>query len=99
MDAARRNLVAVLREARSALARTDNDFTWSSWQDGAAAARELDGLIAAIEAGALPSRVDVAVLFAPTGPIQEVSLSSGWELEFLALAERFDAAAKRVFPS
>jgi len=29
-------------------------------------------------------------LFAPTGPIQEVSLSSGWGQEFLELAERFD---------
>ena len=32
------------------------------------------------------------VLFAPTGPIQEVSLSSGWGKEFLALSERFDDA-------
>ncbi|HEX8181606.1 MAG TPA: hypothetical protein VF525_18845 [Pyrinomonadaceae bacterium] len=32
------------------------------------------------------------VLFAPTGPMQEVSLSSGWGEEFLALAERFDEA-------
>jgi hypothetical protein len=32
------------------------------------------------------------VLFAPTGPIQEVSISSGWGEAFLSLAERFDAA-------
>ena len=32
----------------------------------------------------------IRVLFAPTGPIQEVSLSSGWGHEFIKLAERFD---------
>jgi hypothetical protein len=31
-------------------------------------------------------------LFAPTGPLQEVSLNSGWGAEFLALVARFDAA-------
>jgi hypothetical protein len=35
---------------------------------------------------------DIEVLFAPTGPIQEVSMSSGWSREFLRLAERFDEA-------
>ena len=34
-----------------------------------------------------------AALFLPTGPIQEVSLSSGWGDEFVALADRFDLAA------
>jgi hypothetical protein len=57
----------------------------------------VDGLIAAVEAGSLVSRQDLAVLFAPTGPIQEVSLSSGWALEFLTISERFDRAAERVF--
>lgn len=34
----------------------------------------------------------VAIAFTSTGPMQEVSLSSGWGQEFLALAKRFDAA-------
>ncbi len=33
---------------------------------------------------------------APTGSIQEVSVSSGWGEEFLAVSERFDAVIKRV---
>jgi len=33
-----------------------------------------------------------AILFLPTGPIQEVSLSSGWGNELVALADRFDRA-------
>jgi hypothetical protein len=31
-------------------------------------------------------------LFAPTGPLQETSMASGWAAEFLALAARFDDA-------
>lgn len=86
------NLVAVLREARTFLARPDNDFAWSSWEDAEAAFREIDGLISRIESGTLPPRLDLTVLFAPTGPIQEVSVSSGWGQEFVRLADRFDAA-------
>jgi hypothetical protein len=35
---------------------------------------------------------ELRVLFAPTGPIQEVSVSSGWGDAFLELADRFDDA-------
>ena len=90
-------MLEVLREARSLLARPGNNFDWSSWEDAEAALREVDGLIAAIELGKLPERIAVSVLFAPTGPIQEVSISSGWAKEFLDLASRFDAAVEQVY--
>jgi ferredoxin len=45
----------------------------------------------------LPPRGDLSVLFAPTGPIQEVGVSSGWGEAFLELAERFDRAAGRAY--
>jgi hypothetical protein len=79
------------------LALPGNDFSWSSWQDARAALAELDRQIAAIEGGQLPPQVDLVVLFAPTGPMQEVSLSSGWASEFLTLATKFDAAAEQVY--
>jgi len=83
-------LLAVLEETRAYLARPDNDFSWSSFGDADAALEELDRLTAKVrDGGAIPAAL--TVLFAPTGPIQEVSLSSGWADEFLALAERFDA--------
>jgi hypothetical protein len=78
MEAAFCKLAEALREARALLALPSNDFVWSSWEDAGAAFAELDGHIEAIEDGQLPARLDLSVLFAPTGPIQEVSLSSGW---------------------
>ncbi|WP_165246529.1 hypothetical protein [Paludisphaera soli] len=97
MDAASGELRDVLLDARMWLARPDANFDWSSWSDAEAALREIDGMIAALELGRVPSRLTLCVLFAPTGPIQEVSLSSGWGDEFLTLAERFDAAAEAYY--
>jgi hypothetical protein len=96
---AQRGLAQVLRDARTLLARPENDFAWSSWKDADAALRELDALIAHVEAGTLPRKADLTILFAPTGRMQEVSLSSGWSGEFLALAARFDNVVKMVYPS
>jgi len=87
-------LIEVLREARALLSLPSNDFVWSSWADAEAATADIDAHITAIEQGRLPERGDVSILFAPTGSMQKVSLSSGWSMEFLAVAERFDAAAE-----
>jgi hypothetical protein len=80
-------LIAILNEARILIARDGNDFLWSSWIDQEHAFSEIDSVIASLENGFVP---EIGVLFGPTGPIQEVSLSSGWGDEFLELAERFD---------
>jgi hypothetical protein len=88
-------LDAILTEARALLARPDNDFHWSSWKDQEAALAELDTLIAQVRHRQLPKEA-LDILFLPTGPIQEVSLSNGWADEFLALARRYDAAIAAV---
>jgi hypothetical protein len=80
-------LIAILREARAFLALEANDFSRSSWRDQNQAISEIDSIIRELEKGSVP---DMRILFVPTGPIQEVSLSSGWGNEFLELANRFD---------
>ena len=89
-------LVEVLRETRELLARPDNNFIWSYWDSATDALREFDAFITQIELGDTSGRSDLKFLFAPTGSIQEVSISSGWGQEFLALSARFDALIKRV---
>jgi hypothetical protein len=96
MAEAHQRLAQVLREARALLARPENDFAWSSWKDAPEALAEMDRLIASLDAGIAPSRLGMSVLFMVTGPIQEVSLSSGWAQEFLEVASRFDKAVERV---
>ncbi|WP_433222591.1 hypothetical protein ACQP00_23895 [Dactylosporangium sp. CS-047395] len=82
-------LLAVLADVRALLARPDNDFAWSSFADRDGALAELDALTARVRTtGEVPS--SLRILFAPTGPIQEVAISSGWGDAFLTLADRFD---------
>jgi hypothetical protein len=99
MDAHRRELLQVLRDARALLARLGNNFDWSSWRDADHALQEVDGLIHVIESGGLPGRGEVSILFLPTGPMQEAALSSGWGDEFLSVADRADAAVEKVYGS
>ena len=97
MNDVHRELIDVFKEARTLLARADNNFLWSTWQDSDDAIRTLDELTSQIERGLLPERSYLSSLFAPTGPIQEVSISSGWGEDFLAIAQRFDTAVSRVY--
>lgn len=97
MDVTRSELLDILRQSRELLARPSNCFDWSSWEDAEDSLREMDALIETLAFGGLPDRLVLSVLFAPTGPIQEVGLSSGWAYEFLSLAERFDRAEKRAY--
>lgn len=92
MSSDREALIQVLEDARALLARPDNDFAWSSFRDLDEAVSEIDAHILAVRTGdQSKKRLDLQVLFAPTGPIQEVSLSSGWADQYLSLASRFDA--------
>ena len=87
-------MVSVLRETQAIFRRPENDFVWSEWDDANEAISEIESHIAAIERDDASMLWDLALLFAPTGSIQEVSLSSGWGDEFLSLAKRFDQAAE-----
>ncbi|MEZ5563197.1 MAG: hypothetical protein R3F27_09625 [Gammaproteobacteria bacterium] len=58
---------------------------------------KFDALLAQYRAASCQKRADVAILFAPTGPIQEVSLSSGWAEAFLKVAERYDYAEQKLW--
>lgn len=85
-------LLDIFQRTRDLVARPENDFAWSSWRDSDEALEEIDGIIAKLRQGEAPPVNDMAILFAPTGPMQELALSSGWGNRFLGLASEFDAA-------
>ena len=76
--AALKQLISVFEEARLLLAKSGNNFDWSSWSGYGDALGEIDRILYTLRRSVLPERLDMVVLFAPTGPIQEVSISSGW---------------------
>jgi len=85
-------LISVLRETESMLRKPDNDFVWSAWNGPEEAISGIESHITSIESGDFSRLSRLSLLYAPTGRIQEVSVSSGWGDAFLVLAERFDAA-------
>ena len=84
-----RKLIYVFEDAGRLLSRPENDYSYSSWEDNSDATSEIGAILTALRNGELPS---TGILFAPTGPMQEVAVISGWGGEFLDLADRFDQA-------
>ncbi|MFC5456539.1 hypothetical protein [Prosthecobacter fluviatilis] len=92
MHHAKEELLNVLKETRELMVLPENDFVWSGWDGIAEALEEFDALVADVESGRRCDLMRLSVLYAPTGSIQEVSISSGWGREFCDVAARFDAA-------
>ena len=92
-------LIHVLESAIELIQIPDNDFIWSYWEDAKQAKAEIDKLISILQSGELPERVEVAVVFAPTGPLQEVSINSGWSEAFLKVAEKYDRVEQILWGS
>ena len=90
-------LAQVLRSCIELVSLEDNDFSWSSWKDKSEALKELQGLLQVAENGGTPELIKLSVLFAPTGPIQEVSLSSGWGDAFIRVSEKYDLAERQIW--
>jgi hypothetical protein len=84
------SLIHVLESAIELVSLPDNDFCWSYWESGEEAKREMLALIASVKTGVLPEKVKISALFAPTGPLQEVSMSSGWADTYLKIADKYD---------
>jgi hypothetical protein len=91
------SLLLILESAIELVELPDNDFSWSSWNDADEAKSELAGLIHQLMNGTIPDHLRVAVIFAPTGPLQEVSLSSGWAEMFARVAEKVDQVEKLLW--
>jgi hypothetical protein len=92
--ASQHKLISVFVEVRKLVAREGNNFDWSCWDDASAALAEIDSVLEKLcNVGLLPES-KMNFLFLSTGPIQEVSISSGWGDEFCDLADSFDLAMK-----
>ena len=64
----------------------------SSWWDTEHALREVDEMCAELESGKPLPAGQIGVVFAPTGPMHELAVSSGWSGEFGEIADEVDAA-------
>ncbi|MGF1767080.1 hypothetical protein L4D06_06805 [Enterovibrio makurazakiensis] len=92
-------LVHVLESAVELVQIPDNDFCWSYWEDAEEASKEITKFLNMAKSYGLPERAEVGVMFAPTGPLQELSLSSGWAEPFLKVAEKYDQVEGLLWPN
>lgn len=96
-DSAVESLILILEAAVELVSIPGNDFCWSYWADEFKAKAELQALIHSLKTGTLPERLNVAVLFAPTGPLQELGMSSGWAETYLKVASKFDEVERLLW--
>ena len=79
------------------LSLPSTDVCWSTYNSAFEVIDELESLRAQIEKQDENARQRILFLLAPTGDLQEISLSSGWGYEFLEIAEALEnALGKRI---
>ena len=67
-----------------------SDVTWTQYETAKEFRDDLDRYVARLKINDKSCLEDLNVLFAPTGSLQEHSISNGWSDEYLRLAEQFD---------
>ena len=81
-------LLKVLRRCRDLVASSE-DSDWSC-MDARCILERLKHYIDQLETASSVDLDELTFLFVVTGPLQETSMSNGWAMEYLVLAERFD---------
>ena len=89
-------IVAILEEVASILKLPDMDVAWSRYNNVEEAVEDINQHNARLRRGDLSKMQDLTLLFAPTGSLQEISISSGWGTPFLSIAARFDRAVEAM---
>ena len=71
------------------LVEGSGDSAWAS-MDKEAVVKKINKQIRRMKKGKAGNLVELRVLLAPTGPIQEISIDNGWGERFLELAGEID---------
>jgi hypothetical protein len=87
------DLVSILDEVIKLVASPENDFLWSSWMGPEEAISELANYRAEIARDDFRHLATLDILLAPTGSLQELSISGGWSQAFLELSAKYDRIA------
>jgi hypothetical protein len=96
MTAEQEELIIVLLETRKLIELPDSDFVWSGWDGRQEALAAFDKQVDKIKNADYTALFDLSILYAPTGQLQELSISNGWTKPFLELSARFDQALLRL---
>ena len=90
------DIIDILDEIIYIIECNDTDVTWSGYDNVDEVIAELNDHKSRLARNDLSGRWRLELIFAPTGPLQEISISSGWDDRFLSLAKRFDDAMRKA---
>jgi hypothetical protein len=90
------DVIDILNEVIRIIESGEANVTWPGYGTVDDALLDLADHIDRLAQNDLSKRKELEILFAPTGALQEISLSSGWSEQFLSMAERFDRAMQQV---
>ena len=71
-----------------------SDVVWTRYESVKEFRDDLDNYIIRLKANDKSCLEEIYILFAPTGSLQEHSISNGWADEYINLADRFDKLYK-----
>jgi len=90
------NVIKVLKKTKAIIKNTTIDVAWSQFESEEEVIEALDEQMEKLISHDFSTIWDLILLFAPTGSLQEISISSGWGDEYLTLAFEFDTAINEL---
>jgi hypothetical protein len=84
-------LIEILLEVRCHIDLPTTNVIWSRFKDVEETLEYLDSCVESLRQENESALDDLMLLFAPTGSLQEISISSGWGNEFIEILSKFDA--------
>lgn len=89
-----KGIIEILKEVRDIIDSPDTDVAWSRYNTVEEVVEDLELHIKKMTINEESAIENLKVLFAPTGSLQEISISSGWGCKFLEIASRFDKLSR-----
>lgn len=79
-------LIGVMKDIRNTVNHPEIDLCWSKYNDLAELLKQIDFYIGSLEQADVSIMKDLSYFFAPTGSLQEISMSNGWGQKFIELS-------------
>jgi hypothetical protein len=82
-------LISIIQSIKNKITDT-SDMSWTYYNSAQELRNELDAYISQLDQGKTEALEKLNFLFAPTGTLQEHSISNNWSEEYLTLSGKFD---------
>ena len=89
-------IVKILNSIKTDLLVSDELVLWTSYDNVDDLKKDMENYISRLEQEDFAVLSDIETLFAPTGVLQEVSISGNWGIEFIEMGNDIDAFIKTI---